>query len=106
MARRSTATAQATATVVTRTTLLNEEDVERVGRDLRTLLSCARRDANTASYADGSPKSNDKRKFEADHLRRVTEVCAAFRFCTGFDPFAAVEESTDSHKSFMARMGF
>lgn len=109
MARRSTASAQAvaTATVTTaRTTILSEQDVERVGRDLRTLLTCARRDANTASYADGSPKSQDKRKFEADHLRRVTEVCAAFRYCTGYDAFAAVEESSDSHKDFMSRMGF
>ena len=106
MSTRRSATAQATATVVTRTTLLNEEDVERVGRAIRTCLSCARRDVNLATYANGDPKSADKRRFEADHLRRMSEIAAAFRYCTGYDAFAAVEESTNSHEDFMKRMGF
>lgn len=107
MARRSsTATATATATVTARTTILGEEDVQRIGRAIRTCLSCAKRDVALATYADGAPKSNDKRRFEADHLRRITEIAAAFRYCTGFDAFAAVEESSSSHENFMHRMGF
>ena len=109
MARRSsTASAQAvaTATVAARTTILGEEDVERIGRAIRTCLSCAKRDVALATYADGSPKSNDKRRFEADHLRRMTEIAAAFRYCTGFDAFAAVEDTSNSHEDFMHRMGF
>ena len=109
MARRSsTASAQAvaTATVTARTTILGEEDVERIGRAIRTCLSCAKRDVALATYADGSPKSNDKRRFEADHLRRITEIAAAFRYCTGFDAFAAVEDTSNSHEDFMHRMGF
>ena len=104
--RRSTASATAQATVVTRTTLLSEEDVQRIGRAIRTCLSCAKRDVALATYADGSPKSADKRRFESDHLRRITEIAAAFRYCTGFDAFAAVEESSNSHEDFMHRMGF
>ena len=104
--RRSTASATAQATVVARTTLLNEEDIERVGRAIRTCLSCAKRDVALATYADGSPKSADKRRFEADHLRRITEIAAAFRYCTGFDAFAAVEDTSNSHEDFMHRMGF
>lgn len=108
MARRSTASAQAvaTATVTARTTILEEEDVQRIGRAIRTCLSCAKRDVAAATYADGSPKSNDKRRFEADHLRRMTEIAAAFRYCTGFDAFAAVEDTSNSHEDFMHRMGF
>ena len=104
--RRSTATATATATVTARTTILSEEDVERVGRAIRTCLSCAKRDVALATYADGSPKSADKRRFEADHLRRVTEIAAAFRYTTGYDAFAAVEDTSNSHEDFMHRMGF
>ena len=110
MARRSStasAVATATATVATpRTTILSEEDVQRIGRAIRTCLSCAKRDVSLTTYADGSPKSPDKRRFEADHLRRMTEIAAAFRYTTGFDAFAAVEESSNSHEDFMHRMGF
>ena len=106
MARRSSATATATATVTAHTTILGEEDVQRIGRAIRTCLSCAKRDVALATYADGSPKSNDKRRFEADHLRRITEIAAAFRYCTGFDAFAAAEDTSNSHEDFMHRMGF
>ena len=102
MSTRRSATAQAQ----TRTTILSEDDVQRVGSAIRTCLVCARRDANTAAYANGDPKSADKRRFEQDHLRRVTEIAAAFRFTTGYDAFAAAEDNSASHDSFMARMGF